>query len=469
MLNEHRPLKVFLCHASQDKPAVRELYGALKRETWIDPWLDKVKILPGQDWRTEIEKAVEEADVVIVCLSSQSVSKEGFVQREIKYAYDVALEKPEETIFLIPLRLDQCLVPRGLHSFQWVDYFGAEKNDAYCILLDALKLRYEQKLKTKKEDRSSREKAEQTLQGNLGPESAEKAKYKEKERARKSKKKNSLKMDPAVTAAIIGVLGIIIVTLIILYANRPVPLPMTPTATGTFTATATDTPVPTDTIRPGEPTFTPVPATDTLVPTFTPVPPVALGQDWIAGCISTLWKPYPSDVPVIERGDGCWKEPVYVFSAENGDLDFLAEHRSRPAEIYGLFAPLPEQGTVTIKVRLRELNNADLWMGVFAEPDVNSQGLLMVIPSGDVDKRVFVQKSAPGFKMIASTSMLDQANGYSISFIVTENSVKSRINPSVFVTNPFSILSSQKWLFLGYKGLGGSYRIDGTFLGFELK
>jgi formylglycine-generating enzyme required for sulfatase activity len=140
-----RPLRVFLCHASQDKPPVRRLHDALKAEDWIDPWLDKAKILPGQDWRIIIEKAVEYADVVIVCLSNQSVSKEGFVQREIKYAYDLALEKPEETIFLIPLRLDDCPVPRGLRTFQWVDYFGSDNSDAYSDLLEALKLRYKQK------------------------------------------------------------------------------------------------------------------------------------------------------------------------------------------------------------------------------------------------------------------------------------------------------------------------------------
>jgi formylglycine-generating enzyme required for sulfatase activity len=141
-----RPLRVFLCHASQDKPAVRELYNALKEEGWIDPWLDKAKILPGQDWEIVIEKAVEVSDVVVICLSSQSVSKEGFVQREIRYAYDIALEKPEETIFLIPLRLDDCNVPRKLRSFHWVDYFGSEKKGSYLDLLEALKLRYEQKM-----------------------------------------------------------------------------------------------------------------------------------------------------------------------------------------------------------------------------------------------------------------------------------------------------------------------------------
>jgi len=146
-----RQLKVFLCHASQDKPAVRGLYNALNVEGWIDPWLDKAKLLPGQDWEFVIEKVVDDSDVVIVCLSRQSVSKEGFVQREIRYAYDLALEKPEDTIFLIPLRLDDCAMPRKLRSFHWVDYFGEEKENSYSNLLEALKLRYEQKLGSEEE------------------------------------------------------------------------------------------------------------------------------------------------------------------------------------------------------------------------------------------------------------------------------------------------------------------------------
>ena len=51
-----------LCHASQDKPIVRELHQRLLTEAWIDPWLDEKKLLPGQDWRIEIEEAVETAD-----------------------------------------------------------------------------------------------------------------------------------------------------------------------------------------------------------------------------------------------------------------------------------------------------------------------------------------------------------------------------------------------------------------------
>ncbi|MBK9602972.1 MAG: toll/interleukin-1 receptor domain-containing protein [Anaerolineales bacterium] len=72
-----RPLRVFLCHASQDKPAVRELYNALKSEGWIDPWLDKAKILPGQDWEFVIEATMA---------------------RGIRYAYDIALENQKKRI-----------------------------------------------------------------------------------------------------------------------------------------------------------------------------------------------------------------------------------------------------------------------------------------------------------------------------------------------------------------------------------
>lgn len=100
---EPRKLHVFLCHASQDKLVVRELYRRLLAEGWIDPWLDEEKLLPGQDWDMEIEKAVEAADAVIVYLSSKSITKEGYVQKEIKYSLNLALFKPEETIFIVPL------------------------------------------------------------------------------------------------------------------------------------------------------------------------------------------------------------------------------------------------------------------------------------------------------------------------------------------------------------------------------
>ncbi|GJQ53356.1 MAG: hypothetical protein HKUEN02_22030 [Anaerolineaceae bacterium] len=117
----NQKFRVFLCHASQDKLVARELYQRLFSEGWIDPWLDEEKLLPGQDWDMEIEKAVEDADAIIVCLSNKSVTKEGYIQRELKFALDIALEKPEGTIFIIPLRFDDCVPPRRLRAWQYVE------------------------------------------------------------------------------------------------------------------------------------------------------------------------------------------------------------------------------------------------------------------------------------------------------------------------------------------------------------
>ncbi len=50
MPDDKRPLKVFLCHASADKPKVRELYRYLTRRG-IQPWLDAEDLLPGQNWQ----------------------------------------------------------------------------------------------------------------------------------------------------------------------------------------------------------------------------------------------------------------------------------------------------------------------------------------------------------------------------------------------------------------------------------
>jgi len=44
-----RRLKVFLCHASGDKPAVHDLYRCLRSDR-VAPWLDEEDLLPGQDW-----------------------------------------------------------------------------------------------------------------------------------------------------------------------------------------------------------------------------------------------------------------------------------------------------------------------------------------------------------------------------------------------------------------------------------
>src|SRR5947209_7685491 len=135
--NPPRLLKVFLCHAGEDKARVRELYRKLRADG-VEPWLDEESLLAGQRWEDAIVEAVESSDVVIVCLSPQAVSEAGFRHREIKLALDTAEEQPEGTIFLIPLKLADCELPRRLREYHWVNYYEPDGHDK---LLRALKER----------------------------------------------------------------------------------------------------------------------------------------------------------------------------------------------------------------------------------------------------------------------------------------------------------------------------------------
>ena len=135
-----RKLSVFLCHSSGDKTDVRLLYGTLYLFD-TDPWLDEEDLLPGQDWEEAIKKAVRSSDVVLVCLSRESITKAGYVQKEIRLALDVSDEQPEGAIFLIPGRLEECDIPDRLRRWHWVNLF---EEDGYDRLLSALRFRANQ-------------------------------------------------------------------------------------------------------------------------------------------------------------------------------------------------------------------------------------------------------------------------------------------------------------------------------------
>jgi hypothetical protein len=135
-----KPLKIFLCHSSGDKAQVQPLHDFLLK-SGAAPWLDSEQLLPGQDWNLEINKALDDSDVILLCLSKKSVDKEGYVQREMRVALDRALEMPEGRIFLIPARLEECELPRRLQSYQWVDMFT---NGGMDKLIKSLNIRAKQ-------------------------------------------------------------------------------------------------------------------------------------------------------------------------------------------------------------------------------------------------------------------------------------------------------------------------------------
>jgi hypothetical protein len=290
------------------------------------------------------------------------------------------------------------------------------------------------------------------------------------------------RIDPAIIAAFIGVMGTVCVTIITLYVNYfgpqpPLPTaPVQPTWTVPPSATITNTavpPVPTDTVPVGDPTSTAVPDTPTPEPTFTPVPP-AIGADWVNGCISVLWRPYP-ELAQPTLGNGCLSQPILfpeqvnLFFTENGSLKFQVNRSFESMQVYGLFAPLPANGTVRIDTLLRRVQEGEIWIGVFAEPNMTSQGLVAALPSGEnVRNRPLVQKKMPEqVEVNRMESFPDDPTQdpprYTIVFELNNGEVRiQKLGETEF--SPVALNAAQPWLFVGYQVASGNNRIEAEFL-----
>ena len=141
-MKKRAEVKIFLAHANEDSERVKELYRKLKSAGY-SPWLDKIDLIPGQQWKTEIPKALKQSDIFIACLSKTSVQKRGYIQSEFRLALQQAAEMPAETIYLIPLKLDECSIPEleqpqygvRLSDYHWLDYW---EEGAFEKLLTAI-------------------------------------------------------------------------------------------------------------------------------------------------------------------------------------------------------------------------------------------------------------------------------------------------------------------------------------------
>lgn len=116
--------KAFISYAREDIEAARKLYKILERVPSIDPWFDEVNLLPGMKWEPAIRKAIRESEFFLALLSKRSATKRGYVQKERKDALDILDEFPEDQIFFIPIRLEECKLPsERLRGIQYVDFF----------------------------------------------------------------------------------------------------------------------------------------------------------------------------------------------------------------------------------------------------------------------------------------------------------------------------------------------------------
>ena len=135
-LRQQAAPRVFLCYAGSDRQQVEQLFERLKVDGF-EPWMDKKSLLAGQDWQLEIRRAIEGADFFLACISRRFRDRT-YGHKEIKLALEVLDTMPEGTIYLVPLRLEDCPIEDRLASRHWVDLFAPS---GYQMLLRALRSR----------------------------------------------------------------------------------------------------------------------------------------------------------------------------------------------------------------------------------------------------------------------------------------------------------------------------------------
>ncbi len=129
---------IFISYKREDEAAVGRLVDALTSEG-LTPWWDRA-VPGGQNWRANIQAALDAAQCVIVCWSENSVGPGG------DFVRDEAAQAKERNI-LIPVSLDRELrPPLGFGEIQVIDlsqWRGSRRDPSFQDLMAAVRAKLE--------------------------------------------------------------------------------------------------------------------------------------------------------------------------------------------------------------------------------------------------------------------------------------------------------------------------------------
>jgi hypothetical protein len=112
--------QIFLSYANPDQHRVTPFFDSLEK-SGFNVWYDCKRLKPGQNWDFEIKRALDKSSIVVAFLSENSISRRGYVQRELKTALDKLSEKLIDDIYIIPIMLDDEIpIPDQIKGIQCI-------------------------------------------------------------------------------------------------------------------------------------------------------------------------------------------------------------------------------------------------------------------------------------------------------------------------------------------------------------
>lgn len=124
------PRNVFLCHASVDKPFVRQVWSDLKH-AGHKPWIDEFEIQVGDSIVQKISEGTTGAGELVLFLSKASINS-AWVQREWSSALARQLETKK--IRVLPAVIEHCEIPALLADVKYADFRGSYNNGLEALM-----------------------------------------------------------------------------------------------------------------------------------------------------------------------------------------------------------------------------------------------------------------------------------------------------------------------------------------------
>lgn len=111
------PVRLFVCHATEDKPFARELASFLHQhgaEVWFDQWEIKV----GDSIVQKVNDGLQNATHLAVLLSPHSVAKP-WVRKEFSSA--LMRQLADNSVMVLPVLVGDCEIPAILRDIRYAD------------------------------------------------------------------------------------------------------------------------------------------------------------------------------------------------------------------------------------------------------------------------------------------------------------------------------------------------------------
>jgi hypothetical protein len=90
-------------------------------DTGVTTWFDRKSLLPGQKWEDLIDDEIPRSRTFLTCISKAAMDKKGYFHKEQYLASEAALRVPPEELFIIPVLLGDCEIPRKLRQYNAVN------------------------------------------------------------------------------------------------------------------------------------------------------------------------------------------------------------------------------------------------------------------------------------------------------------------------------------------------------------